>query len=129
VFTERDLEVDFGSIPAGTCGAVRTVAGDVVHGREAIVVEHIIRMARDVAPEWPTSNHDATYLIEIEGDPDIQLRLSPGSAEAHDAGGSAMAPTANRVVNAIPLVVAGDPGLLSSLDMALTVPRDPCDSP
>ena len=128
VLTERDLEVAFGSIPAGTCGAVRTVASGVVHGREAIVIEHVIRMARDVAPEWPTSNHDATYLIEIEGDPDIQLRLSLGPAEGHDAGGSAMAATANRVVNAIPFVVAADPGLLSSLDLALTVPRDPFDS-
>ena len=46
--TDRDIEVAFGTIPAGTCGAVRTRAAGVVDGREAIVVEHIIRMARDV---------------------------------------------------------------------------------
>ncbi len=125
--TERELEVAFGTIPAGTCGAVRTVASGVVLGREAIVIEHVIRMARDVAPEWPTSDHDATYLIEIEGHPDIQLRLSLGQAEGHSAGNSAIAATAMRVVNAVPFVVAADPGLLSSLDLGLTVPRHPFD--
>jgi hypothetical protein len=127
VLTDRDLPVAFGTIPAGTCGAVRTTASGVVNGRDAIIVEHIIRMARDVAPEWPTSESDATYLVEIEGDPDIELRLSVGDAEGHDAGNSAMTATAMRVVNAIPFVVAADPGLLSSLDLPLTVPDRPFD--
>jgi hypothetical protein len=95
----------------------------VVDGREAIVVEHIIRMARDVAPEWPISDHDATYRVEIEGDPDIQCTMTTGAAVGHGAGNSAMAATAMRVVNAIPHVVAAPPGLLSSLDLPLTLPR------
>jgi hypothetical protein len=127
VLTDRDLPVAFGTIPAGTCGAVRTVASGVVNAREAIVVEHVIRMARDVAPEWPTSENDATYLVEIEGYPDIQLRLTLGEAEGHDAGNSAMTATAMRVVNAIPFLVEADPGLLSSLDLPPTVPHHPFD--
>jgi hypothetical protein len=125
--TDRDIQVAFGTIPAGTCGAVRTVASGVVNGREAIVIEHVIRMARDVAPEWPASEHDATYLVEIKGDPDIELRLSLGQAEGHEAGNSAMTATAMRVVNAIPFVVAADSGLLSSLDLGLTMPYRPFD--
>ena len=69
--TDRDLTVAFGTIPAGTVGAVRTTASGVLDGREAIVVDHVIRMARDVAPDWPTSENDATYLVEVEGDPDL----------------------------------------------------------
>jgi hypothetical protein len=121
--TSRDIEVAFGTIPAGTVGAVKTVAKGIVHGREAIVVEHVIRMARDVAPDWPSSDNDATYLVSIEGDPDIELRLTLGEAEGHDAGESAMTATAMRVVNAIPYVVDAAPGLLSSLDLPLTFPR------
>ena len=121
--THRDLDVAFGTIEAGTCGAVRTLAMGIVDGREAIIVEHIIRMARDVAPEWPTSDHDATYRVEIEGDPDIQCTMTTGAAEGHGAGNSAMTATAMRVVNAIPYVVAAPPGLLSSLDLPLTLPR------
>jgi hypothetical protein len=121
--TNRDLEVAFGTIPAGTCGAVRTRAAGVVGGREAIVVEHIIRMARDVAPNWPTSEFDATYRVDIEGDPDIHCAMTMGAAEGHGAGHAAMAATAMRVVNAIPFVVDAPAGLLSSLDIPTTLPR------
>ncbi|MFC5748107.1 dihydrodipicolinate reductase [Actinomadura rugatobispora] len=121
--TDREIEVAFGTIAAGTVGAVRTVAGGIVGGREAIVIEHVIRMARHVAPDWPTSDHDATYLVSIEGEPNIDVRLSLGEAEGHDAGNSAMKATAMRVVNAVPYVVEAPPGLLSSLDLPITLPR------
>lgn len=121
--TARDIEVAFGTIPAGTCGAVRTRAAGVVNGREAIVIEHIIRMARDVAPNWPTSDCDATYRVDIEGDPDIHCSMTMGVAEGHAAGHAAMAATAMRVVNAVPYVVDAPAGLLSSLDIPTTLPR------
>ena len=121
--TGRDIEVAFGTIKAGTCGAVRTRAAGVVNGREAIVIEHVIRMARDVAPDWPTSECDATYRVDIEGDPDIHCVMTLGEAEGHGAGHAAMVSTAMRVVNAIPYVVDAAPGLLSSLDIPTTLPR------
>ena len=121
--TDRDIEVAFGTIPAGTCGAVRTRAAGVVNGREAIVVEHIIRMARGVAPDWPASEFDATYRVDIEGEPDIHCSMNLGEAEGFGAGHAAMAATAMRVVNAIPFVVAAPAGLLSSLDLPNTLPR------
>jgi hypothetical protein len=120
--TNRDIEVAFGTIKAGTCGAVRTRAAGVVNGREAIVIEHIIRMARDVAPDWPTSEFDANYRVDIEGDPDVHCAMNLGTAEGHGAGHAAMAATAMRVVNAVPYVVVAPPGLLSSLDIPTTLP-------
>jgi hypothetical protein len=87
------------------------------------VIEHVIRMARDVAPHWPTSDCDATYRVDIEGDPDIHCVLTLGEAEGHGAGRAAMTSTAMRVVNAIPYVVGAAPGLLSSLDIPTTLPR------
>jgi len=127
--TDRDLEVAFGTVPAGTVGAVRTIASGIVDGREAIVVDHVIRMARDVAPDWPTSENDATYVVRIDGDPDIDCRLTLGPAEGHDAGGAAMTATAMRIVNAVPFVVAAPAGLLSSLDLPVTVPVGAFDGP
>jgi 2,4-diaminopentanoate dehydrogenase len=121
--TDRDIEVAFGTIPMGTCGAVCTRAAGLVNGREAIVIEHIIRMARDVAPDWLWSEFDATYRVDIEGDPDIHCSMNLGEAAGHGAGRAAMAATAMRVVNAIPYVVDAPAGLLSSLDMPNTLPR------
>lgn len=125
--TERDIEVAFGTIPAGTCGAVRTRAKGVVNGREAIMVDHIIRMARHVAPDWLTSEFDATYRVDIDGDPDIHCAMNLGAAEGHGAGHAAMASTAMRVVNAVPYVIDAPPGLLSSLDIPTTLPRHAFD--
>ena len=125
--TARDIEVAFGTVAAGTCGAVCTRAAGVVNGREAIVIEHIIRMARDVAPDWPVSEFDATYRVDIEGDPAIHCAMNLGDAEGHGAGRAAMAATAMRVVNAIPFVVDAPAGLLSSLDMPNTLPRHTFD--
>jgi 2,4-diaminopentanoate dehydrogenase len=125
--SSREIEVAFGTIPAGSCGAVRTRAAGVVNGREAIVIEHVIRMARDVAPEWPQSQSDATYRVDIDGDPDIHCEMTLGEAEGHGAGRAAMTSTAMRVVNAIPYVIDASPGLLSSLDIPMTLPRHAFD--
>ncbi len=120
--TEHQIDVAFGAIPAGTVGAVRTIASGIVGDREVIVVDHVIRMARDLAPDWPTSENDATYIVAIDGDPPIECRLTLGPPEGYDAGEAAMTATAMRVVNAVPYVVDAAPGLLSSLELPVTVP-------
>ena len=51
--TNRTLEVAMGTVEAGTCGALRMQAIGVVDGREAIIIEHVTRLAPDVAPDWP----------------------------------------------------------------------------
>ncbi len=91
------------------------------------MIEHIIRMARDVAPDWLSSEHDATYRVDIEGDPDIHCAMTLGDVESRAAGRAAMTATAMRVVNAIPYVVQAPAGLLSSLDLPLTLPRHASD--
>lgn len=129
--TERTLDVACGTIEAGTGGAIRMKAAGIVGGREALVIEHITRMARDVAPAWPIGEHDVTYRIEIEGNPNIHANLActhddPAKAGIPHmtSGAGAMVATAMRLINAIPYVVAAPPGVLSALDIPLTVPRN-----
>ena len=87
----------------------------VVHGRDAIVIEHVNRMAGDLAPEWPTASRDGTYRIMIEGNPDLTCELTVGQpATASDDG---MVATTMRLVNAIPYVCDAPAGLASSLDL------------
>ena len=128
--TARTLEVACGTIPAGTSGAIRIQAIGVVDGREAIVIEHVNRMARDVAPDWPIGDRDHGYRIDIEGTPNIHCELAhslddPGAAGVGGMSGGAggMVATAMRVVNAIPYVIDAAPGLLHALDLPLTVPH------
>ena len=67
-------------------------------------------MEWDAAPEWPSSENDATYLASVEGNPDMECRLIFGLAEGHDAGNDAIVATAMRADSAIPFVVAAEPG-------------------
>jgi 2,4-diaminopentanoate dehydrogenase len=124
VVTPRELVVACGVIPAGTCGAVRAETTGVVDGRPVITIEHINRMAPDLAPEWATAPN-GTYRLMIDGEPSIRCDLRLGTADtpgaANDAG---MEATAMRVVNAIPYVVAAAPGIATSLDLPLTAPRN-----
>jgi hypothetical protein len=119
--TPRRLEVASGVIEAGTVGAVRFETIGVVDGRDVIVIEHINRMAPDIAPHWPTAERDGTYKILIDGTPSMECTLTLGSPES--ASDDGMVATAMRIVNAIPAVCDAEPGLVSSLDLALTLPR------
>jgi hypothetical protein len=121
--TPRTLEVACGTIEAGTAGAVRFETIGVVDGRDVIVIEHVNRMAADLAPHWPTAERDGTYRIVVDGEPAMRCDLVIGSGP-HDASAHGMVATTMRIVNAIPAVCAAAPGLVSSLDLPLTMPRN-----
>jgi 2,4-diaminopentanoate dehydrogenase len=119
--TERRLEVAAGVIEAGTVGAVRFETIGVIDGRDAIVIEHVNRMAPDVAPDWPTAARDGTYRISFEGEPSLVCELQLGRPADFSAQG--MIATAMRVVNAIPYVCDAPPGIVTSADLPPTLPR------
>jgi hypothetical protein len=119
--TDRTLKVAIGTVEKGTCGAARLLTIGVVKGREAIIIEHVNRLARDLAPEWAIGETDATYRVMIEGEPDINCTLTLNHPPGPMAGG--MVATAMRLVNAVPYVVEAKPGLVSCLDLPLTLPR------
>ncbi len=129
--TDRTLEVAMGTVEAGTCGALRMQAIGVVDGRDAIIIEHVTRLAPDVAPDWPTLPNALGYRVVITGTPDIDCTIDAtlrdrkkAGIEGMTSGSGAMVATAMRVVNAIPYVVEAEPGLLSSVDLPLTIPRN-----
>jgi 2,4-diaminopentanoate dehydrogenase len=102
----------------------------VVDGREAIVIEHVTRLAHDAGPDWPTGIGDLSYLVTITADPDIDCTMAATLKDPHKAGiagmtsgAGAMVATAMRVVNAVPYVVGAEPGLLSSVELPLTIPK------
>ncbi|MDJ0849677.1 MAG: dihydrodipicolinate reductase [Myxococcota bacterium] len=117
----RGLDVAAGRIEAGTVGAVRFETIGVVDGRDAIVIEHVNRMARDIAPHWPDAERDGTYRVRIEGDPDLACDLTVGQPDDFSAQG--MVATTMRIVNAIPAVCTAPPGILSAPHLPLTLPR------
>jgi len=127
--TEEPIDTAFGTVRPGTCGAIRFQAIGVVAGREAIVIDHITRLARHVGPDWPLGEADLSYNITLEGKPNFDVWVTPTLDDPAEAGiptmgsgAGAMLATAMRVVNAVPYVVDAEPGLLRSLEMPITVP-------
>jgi 2,4-diaminopentanoate dehydrogenase len=104
--TPRALTVAAGEIPAGTVGAMRFgVVADC--GDTTLAVEHLTRMADDLAPDWPK---EIGYEVVFEGEPNLRMHLVVGSHEEDHAEQGCLA-TAMHAINAIPTVLAADPGL------------------
>jgi 2,4-diaminopentanoate dehydrogenase len=118
--TDRRLDVAAGTIEAGTVGAVRFETIGVVDGRDAVVIEHVNRMAPELAPDWPTAARDGTYRVTFDGAPSLTCELALGGPA--DFSHHGMVATAMRVVNAIPFVCDAQPGIVTSADLPLTLP-------
>lgn len=118
---EADVTNAMGLFAAGTQGALRFEVQGVVDGEPLIVVEHVTRITREVAPDWPlpADGGDGAHRVVIEGRPRIEVNL-----EATDEGGNRAAggnaTAANRLVNAIPWLRAASPGLYDGLDVPLS---------
>ena len=117
---DRDITVAGRVVEKGTQAAMRFQVAGVVGGQERIVVEHITRIAPDVAPEWPPPA--GGYHVVLEGNPNITVDFEMvGEDGDHNTGGLVV--TAMRVLNAIPAVKAARAGLLTPLDLPLITGR------
>jgi hypothetical protein len=112
-------EIAAGTIEKGTIAALHFSISGMVEGHPAIVVEHVTRTRDDLRPDWarPSSGGGA-YRIEITGEPSYVVDIVP-SSEHGDHNHAAIVAACGRIVNAIPDVVAADPGIRTTLDLPL----------
>ncbi len=115
---ERDIEVDAGTVAAGTAGALRFEVRGMVDGKARVILEHVTRLADEQMPEWPQPVGSGCYRVVIEGNPSMTVDVAAhGEDGDHNTGN--LVSTVGRVLNAIPAVQAAEPGLLSVLDLPL----------
>ncbi|AZG44590.1 NAD(P)H-dependent amine dehydrogenase family protein [Gordonia insulae] len=122
----RALDVDvstpaMGVFEAGTQGAVRFEVQGIIGDSTPIVIEHVTRIHRDCAPDWPSppDGGDGAHRVVIEGSPRIEITVeATDDAGNRAAGGNATA--VGRLVNAIPWLVAAEPGLYDALEVPLS---------
>jgi 4-hydroxy-tetrahydrodipicolinate reductase len=116
---EVDTESVSGDVRAGTMGAVRFQVIGKVDGVPRVVLDHITRTDPDQVPEWPTPPEgDGCYRVVISGEPFMQCDFTH-HGEHGDHNVSGMIVTAQRIVNAVPAVVAANGGLVTALDLPL----------
>ena len=122
VAASEAFEVASGRIEAGTAAALHFEVRGVRGGRTVIVVEHVTRLRDDLAPEWPQPTGQGGYRVVLTGEPNytLDMQMVGGDGDHNTAGLKA---TAMRLVNAVPAVVAAEPGLLTALDLPLVTGR------
>jgi 2,4-diaminopentanoate dehydrogenase len=120
---ERDLSTICIDIPAGTQAALRFEVIGRVDGVDRIVLEHVTRTHPDQAPDWPRpAEGEGSYRIEVTGEPMMNLEFTH-HGEHGDHNISGMIVTAQRLINAVPAVVAARGGLVTALDLPLVTGR------
>jgi 2,4-diaminopentanoate dehydrogenase len=115
----EDFEIASGHIAKGTAAALRFEVRGLVDERPAVVLEHVTRLREDLCPDWPQpAQPGGSYRVEITGEPSyaMDICLSSPTGDHNHAGVLA---TAMRIVNAIPAVVAAEPGIRTTLDLPL----------
>ena len=110
---DEDVEIASGTVAAGTISGMRFEIVGVAGGEERIVVEHVTRLRDEDAPDWP---HGQGYRIDVTGEPNVHVELALTSDRGDHNHAGCLA-TAMHVINAIPHVVAADPGVLTALDL------------
>jgi hypothetical protein len=113
------FDISSGHIAKGTAAALRFEVMGMVKGAPVVVLEHITRLRDDLCPDWPQpAQEGGNYRVEITGEPcyALDLCLSSPNGDHNHAGVLA---TATRIVNAIPAVVAAEPGIRTTLDLPL----------
>jgi 4-hydroxy-tetrahydrodipicolinate reductase len=113
------FETAMGTIEAGTGAGVWFEVQGLVDGEVRVVAAHCNRLRADIGPDWPRLKiADSGYRIEVRGTPSYECEITPsGDSGDHNEGG--IIGTAMRMVNAIPVVCAAEPGLVSPLDLPL----------
>lgn len=119
---KRDVDVRSGHIPKGTVGGMRHEWISWSAGVPVIVFRSFWKMDDDLDPNWGYGT--IKYSLEIKGDPALQVGFEPG--ERHptgDEGYWGRVWTAMNSINAIPAVVAAEPGIKTHLDLPLVQSR------
>lgn len=120
---ERDIDTVSVTIPEGTLAALHFEVVGQVDGVDRVVLEHYTRTDPDQCPQWPKpAEGDGCYRIEVTGQPVMAVEMSHHGRDG-DHNVSGMIVTAQRLVNAVPAVVAAQPGLVTALDLPLITGR------
>jgi len=124
-YTEEAFDTPMMHVPKHTCAAVRFSLEGRVNGKPIVVTEHVNRLRRDIAPDWPSPPGDrpGVHRCIIRGNPSVQLEcFLEGEDGDHNTGG--VQATALRVINAIPAVCDHAPGLVTTFDLPYTPSRN-----
>jgi 2,4-diaminopentanoate dehydrogenase len=118
----RDTTIVAGEIKAGTAGAQKVAITGRSAGTDVIRFTQYAYVTRDTDPQWDL--RPSGWRVRIHGDAPFDVAL-PLPVSLDVLADHVPAYNANGPVNAIPYVCAARPGILSTEDLPIIVPRGP----
>ncbi|BBZ13677.1 NAD(P)H-dependent amine dehydrogenase family protein [Mycobacterium branderi] len=113
------FDIAAGHVPKGSVAAMRFEIRGMLKGEPVIIIEHVTRLRGDLRPDWAQpAQPGGSYRVEITGEPSYAVDICPSSSKG-DHNHAAIVAAAGRIVNAIPAVVAAEPGIRTTLDLPL----------
>jgi 4-hydroxy-tetrahydrodipicolinate reductase len=112
---ERAFAIPMGPIGRGTIAGYRFEVIGSSKGEELIVVEHVTRIDREIAPAWPTLEPGG-FRILLGGVPSYKVEVT---FDEDDPNFAACTGTAARAVNSIGTVCRAPAGVWSFLDLPM----------
>jgi 2,4-diaminopentanoate dehydrogenase len=118
----EDRDLGFMRIDAGTVSGVDLIWSGRCQGSEVAVMRNTWTLGSALGfkqePEWPIFYG---YKIKVDGDPNVSLKLAfrPTDLASFDIGTT----TAMPAINAVPAVVAAQPGVLSVAQLPIVTAR------
>jgi 2,4-diaminopentanoate dehydrogenase len=110
-FAVANRTTDFGfmTVQKGRIAGFKGVIAGVVDDRSVIECRFVWKIGADMTPDWSVTRG---YVVEIEGDPNVRLKL-----ESPDGDLDGAVTTAMPCVNAVPAVCAAPPGIVNQADL------------
>jgi hypothetical protein len=124
--TTEDLVLESWTIPAGCVAGIAARWQGKVGDRTIVELSVRWKKGQTLDPDWPIAEG---HVVQIDGRPSVRAKLDylpPPDFEATtfaDFMVLGMIMTALPAVNAIPLVVAAPPGIVTYTDLPLPLPR------
>lgn len=112
--TKNEISLPYMTYPAGTVAGQRSVYHGMKNGRSVVRQQIVYRVRGDLEPAFPLVHG---YLIEIEGEPSVNVLLTlpkpqvVGVNRQRTPMASGMIATAMPAVNAIPALCRAAPGI------------------
>jgi len=112
-FGVADADTDFGfmTISKGRIAAFKGTIFGERDGRSIIECSFVWKLGEDMTPNWPVTHG---YVIELDGEPGVRVRLEPLGEHLDGTVTTAMP-----CVNAIPMVCDAPPGIVNRMEIPL----------
>jgi 4-hydroxy-tetrahydrodipicolinate reductase len=118
----KDTTIVSGEIKAGTAAAQKVIITGRSGGKDVIRFTQYAYVSMDTDPDWDLRS--TGWRLRIHGDAPFDIAM-PFPVTLDELASFVPAYNANGLVNAIPYVCTGRPGMLTTEDLPIILPRGP----